>query len=105
MNLFKKVSVGNYVDTILDACLDTAVAVPEEIEEHDKIDKYNKENDMEMNYVWLGMWMYDNWIKFDKEIDKYAKKHNTHSRDASHRLLTAYYKEWESLKAMQSTPK
>lgn len=89
-----KQSVEDYVDRILEACLDTAVGVPEEcLDTYDGIEMYNKDNDMESEYVWLGMWMFDRGINFDKEIGKYCKKFNTHGRDASYKLLTRWYKQ------------
>lgn len=95
MRLFEKATVTSYVDDILEQCMDTAVAVPEELSEG-KMESFIQENDMEMNYIWMGMWMYDKGINLDREIDKYTKKHYTHSRNASYELLTAYYKEWEN---------
>lgn len=94
--LFKKMSVEFYVDRILDACLDTAVAVPEEFDTEETIDKYNKQHDMEMKYIWLGMWMYDNHINLDKDIEKYNKKYlrGSNSREASYQVLNSYFKQW-----------
>lgn len=87
---FRK-SVECYVDRIWDACTDTAVGVP-----------YNENAslEMELEYTWFGMWLYDNGVDIDKEIEKCNKTFIGFSnhREASFQVLSKYYNLWKNRK-------
>ena len=94
--LFKR-RAEKEIDRILDACLDTGVGISDNVED---IDKYYRDNNMELEYTWFGIWLFDNvgLYKLEKDIEKYNQKelNGLNSREASYQVYTKYYKEYQS---------